>query len=98
MVQVVPPVHRLSGKELQLVVIEAEAAEGEEPSESFRGQVVQGVVAKTKPLHIVQTLGQISEQFQTVGVSSMFTTTDVLIPERPCWECTLAGYGRGPTC
>lgn len=52
----VPPVHRLSGKELQLVVIKAEAVEGEEPGERFRGQIVQGVVAKTKPLYIVQAL------------------------------------------
>lgn len=57
----VPPVHRLSGKELQLVVIQAEALEGEEPSEGFGGQVVQGVVAKTKPLDVVEALGQTPE-------------------------------------
>lgn len=71
--QIVPPVHRLSGKELQLVVIQAEALEGEEPSEGFRGQVVEGVVAKTKPLYIVETLGQIPGQFQSNGFLNTFT-------------------------
>lgn len=48
-------------------MIKAEAVEGEEPSERFRGQVVQGVVAKTKPLYIVQALAQIADQFQSIG-------------------------------
>lgn len=63
----VPPAHRLSGKELQLIVIKAEAAEGEEPSKCFRGQVVQGIIAETEPLYIVQALGEIPDQVQRSG-------------------------------
>lgn len=48
-------------------MIEAEAVEGEEPSECFQGQVVQGVVAKTKPLYIVEALVQIADQFQSAA-------------------------------
>lgn len=54
--QIVPPVHGLSGEELQLIVVQAEAVEGEQSSERLRGQVVQGVMAQTKPLDIVQAL------------------------------------------
>lgn len=56
---IIPPAHCLSGKELQLIVIEAEAVEGEEPSECFWGQVVEGIIAEAKPLYIVQALGEI---------------------------------------
>lgn len=47
------PHHRLRGEELQLIVIQTEAAEGEETSERLGRQVVEGVVAKTKPLDVV---------------------------------------------
>lgn len=57
-------------------MIEAEAVEGEEPSECFRGQVVQGVVAKTQPLYIVQALAQIAEQFQDIGFQHLFIILD----------------------
>lgn len=73
----VPPAHRLSGKELQLVVIEAEAVEGEEPSKSLRGQVVQGVVAKTKPLYVVQALEHRADPSQSAGLKDLVTITDV---------------------
>lgn len=57
----------MSGKELQLIVIDAEALEGEESSECFWGQVVEGIIAETKPFYIVQALGEISDQFQRSG-------------------------------
>lgn len=50
------PVQGLSGEELQLIVVQTEAPEGEQSSERLRGQVVQGVMAKTKPLDVVQAL------------------------------------------
>lgn len=53
---IIQPGHGLSGEELQLVVIQTETAESEQTSERLRGQVVQGVVAQTKPLDVVQTL------------------------------------------
>lgn len=59
---IVPPVHGLSGEELQLIVVQAETAEGEQSSERLRGQVVQGVMAKTKPLYVVQALEEESER------------------------------------
>lgn len=59
--QIVPPGHGLCGEELQLIVVQAEAAEGEQASERLRGQVVQGVVAQTKPLDVLQALGEKSE-------------------------------------
>lgn len=52
----------MSGEELQLIVVQAEAAEGEQSSECLRGQVVQGVMAKTKPLYVVQALQEKSDQ------------------------------------
>lgn len=60
--QIVPPVHGLSGEELQLIVVQAEATEGEESSERVRGQVVQGVMAKTNPLDVVQALQEESDR------------------------------------
>lgn len=54
--QIVPPRHGLSREELQLIVAQAEAAKGEQASERLRGQVIQGVMAKTKPLDVVQAL------------------------------------------
>lgn len=54
--QMVPPGHGLSGEELQLIVVQAEAAQGEQSSEGLEVQVVQGVMAKTKPLDVVQAL------------------------------------------
>lgn len=54
--QIVPPVHGLSGKELQLIVVQAEAIESEESSERLGGQVVQGVIAETEPLDVIQAL------------------------------------------
>lgn len=62
----VPPVHRLSRKELQLIMIKAEAVEGEKPSKCFRGQVVQGIIAETEPLYIVQALVEIPDHFREV--------------------------------
>lgn len=38
-------------------MVQAEAAEGEQSSERLRGQVVQGVMAKTQPFYVVQALG-----------------------------------------
>lgn len=46
----------MGGEELQLVVVQAEAAECEQSSERLVGQIVEGVVAKTKPLDVVQAL------------------------------------------
>lgn len=54
--QIASPVHGLSGKELQLIVVQAETAESEQSSKCLMGQIVQGVMAKTKPLYVVQTL------------------------------------------
>lgn len=56
---VVPPGHGLSGEELQFIVVQTEAAEGEQASERLGRQVVQGVVAQTKPLDVVETLEKI---------------------------------------
>lgn len=53
---IIQPGHGLSGEELQLVVIQTEATESKQTSECLRGQVVQGVVAQTKPLDVVQAL------------------------------------------
>lgn len=50
------PAHGLSGEELQLVVVQAETAEREESSKRLVGQIVEGVVAETKPLYVVQAL------------------------------------------
>ncbi len=63
--QILPPVHGLSGEELQLIVVQAEAAEGEESSERIRRQVVQGVMAKTNPLDVVQAL---EEELDRCGI------------------------------
>lgn len=50
------PAHGLGGEELQLVVVQAETAECEQSGKRLVGQIVEGVVAKTKPLYIVQAL------------------------------------------
>lgn len=60
-IQIVPPVHGLSGEKLQLIVVQAEAGEGEQSGERLRGQVVQGVIAETKPLDVVQPLQEESD-------------------------------------
>lgn len=51
-----PPSHGLSGKELQLVVVQAETSEREQTSEGLSVQVVQRVVTKTKPFDVLQAL------------------------------------------
>lgn len=50
------PAHGLRGEELQLVVVQADTAECEQSGKRLVGQIVEGVVAKTKPLYIVQAL------------------------------------------
>lgn len=51
----------------------AEVAEGEESSECLSSQVVQGVMAKTKPLYIVQAL---VKKLDCVGVVFPAIVTD----------------------
>lgn len=46
----------MGGEELQLVVVQAETAECEQTRECLVGQIVKGVVAKAKPLYVVQAL------------------------------------------
>lgn len=46
----------MGGEELQLVAVQAETAECEQSSKRLVGQIVEGVVAKTKPLDVVQAL------------------------------------------
>lgn len=58
---IVLPGHGLSGEELQLIVVQAEAVEGEQASERLRCQVVQGVMAETKPLDVLQALEEKSD-------------------------------------
>lgn len=53
---IIQPGHGLSGEELQLVVIQTETTESEQTSKRLGGQVVQRVVAQTKPLDVVQAL------------------------------------------
>lgn len=50
------PGHGVSGEELQLVVVQTETGECEKTSEGFGVQVIQRVVAKTKPFDVLQTL------------------------------------------
>lgn len=54
-------------------MVQAEAAEGEESGECLRSQVVQRVMAKTKPLYIVQAL---VEKLDCVGIVFPAILTD----------------------
>lgn len=54
-------------------MVQAEAAEGEESGKCLRSQVVQGVMAKTKPLYIVQAL---VEKLDCIGVVFPAIVTD----------------------
>ena len=51
-----PPGHGLRGEELQLVVVQAEAVQGDQPPEGLHVQVVQRVVAEPQPLDVLQAL------------------------------------------
>lgn len=50
------PGHGLSGKELQLIVVQTETGECDKTSEGLSVQVVQRVVTKTKPFDVLQAL------------------------------------------
>lgn len=61
------PGHGLRGEELQLVVVHAEAGQGEEAGEGFGRQVVEGVVGKAQPLDVLKALeGHVGDVDQLV--------------------------------
>lgn len=70
--QIVPPVHGLRGEELQLIVVQAEAAEAEQTSKCLRGQVVQGVMAQAKPLDVVQALEERGSDPREILMANMY--------------------------
>lgn len=76
------PGHGLCGEELQLVVVQTEAGEGEEAGQGLALQVVQGVVAETEPFHVLQAL-QEEEASGSTRASTAGGRSQAAAPERP---------------
>ena len=91
--QTVPPGHCLSGKELQLVVVQTETVESDQTSEGLSVQVVQRVVTETHPFDVLQALeGKEAGYLFNVPKNKTFKCCIRLVPCACTWKAMLGMY------